>query len=418
MFLRLLYQSFLRQRRRKLLAGIAITLGMSIATAMIAVGIDIGDRMNEELRAYGANIIVYPQEDTLDVQIGGVNLKPASAGAYLQESELPKLKHIFWGHNILGFSPMLPSTLDVNGAPAQVVGTYFAKQIPINDETFTTGVLKTHKWWKVQGTWPKDDSEDVLVGRELAAAGRLAVGQNIVIDGENHRVSGIVETGGDEENAVLAPLALVQRLTHQPGKVRSVFVSALTKPEDDFARRDPRSMSPEVLERWSCSPYANSIAYQITQALPGAKAEQIRKVAQNEGVLLSRISGLMLLITIAALGAAMLAISAAMATSVLERRAEIGVMRSLGANSGAIAWFFVLEASLLAIAGGTIGFVFGTLLARKIGSTVFSSAVGVEPVLLPFILLLSLVVTLLGSAAAIRRALHFSPGAILRGELA
>ena len=70
-------------------AGIAIALGMTIATAMIAVGMDVSDRMNQELRAYGANIVVYPQEDTLDVQVGGVNLKPATAGAYLQESDLP-----------------------------------------------------------------------------------------------------------------------------------------------------------------------------------------------------------------------------------------------------------------------------------------------------------------------------------------
>ena len=300
MFLRLLYQSFLRQRRRKLLAGIAIALGMTIATAMIAVGIDIGDRMNQELRAYGANIVVYPQADTLDVQVGGVNVKPASAGAYLQEADLPKLKHIFWGHNILGYSPMLPGTVGVEGASVPIIGTYFAKQISVgDDDTFTTGVLKTHKWWKVQGDWPNDESGEVLIGRKLAALKGWQPGQTVNISGEPHHVSGILDTGAEEEGAVVAPLAVVQRLTGAPGKVRSVFVSALTKPEDDFARRDPRTMSPEVLERWSCSPYANSIAYQIMEALPGAKAEQIRRVAQNEGVLLSRISGLMLLITFA-----------------------------------------------------------------------------------------------------------------------
>ncbi len=420
MFFRLLYQSFLRQRRRKLLAGIAIALGMTIATAMIAVGIDIGDRMNEELRAYGANIVVYPQEDTLDVQIGGVRLKPSSAGSYLHESDLPKLKHIFWGHNILGFSPMLPGSVKVNGKDAKIVGTYFAKEIAISpDDSFETGVRKTHTWWKVQGEWPKDSGEEVLVGSRLAAAQHVSVGQIIAIHGENHRISGILQTGSqDEEDAIVAPLALVQRLLGKPDQVHSVFVSALTKPEDEFARRDPRSLSPDLLEKWSCSPYANSIAFQIMQAFPGAKAEQIRKVAQNEGLLLSRISGLMILITFFALVAAMLSISAAMATSVLERRAEIGVMRSLGATNSAIAALFVLEATFLAIAAGMVGFLFGTLLARMIGNTVFGSAILVEPVLLPFILLLAIVVTLAGSGAAIGRALRFSPAAILRGDVA
>src|SRR5205823_7302506 len=66
MFVRLVYQSFFRQRRRKLLAGAAIMLGVGVATAMIAVATDVGDKMNRELRSYGANIIVYPQDDTLD----------------------------------------------------------------------------------------------------------------------------------------------------------------------------------------------------------------------------------------------------------------------------------------------------------------------------------------------------------------
>ena len=50
MFLRLLYESFRRQKRRKLLAGIAIMLGVGVATAMIAVATDIGDKISGELK--------------------------------------------------------------------------------------------------------------------------------------------------------------------------------------------------------------------------------------------------------------------------------------------------------------------------------------------------------------------------------
>ena len=71
MFPRLVYESFRHQSRRKLLAGIAITLGVAVATAMIAVATDIGDKINRELRSYGANLVVTPQEDTLDVEVGG-----------------------------------------------------------------------------------------------------------------------------------------------------------------------------------------------------------------------------------------------------------------------------------------------------------------------------------------------------------
>src|SRR5712671_2813044 len=107
MFVRLVYESFRRQKRRKLLAGAAITLGVTVATAMIGVATDIGDKINRELRTIGANLIVTPQEDTLDVEIGGVNLKPPSDGAFLNEGDLPKIKSTYWRNNIIGFAPML-----------------------------------------------------------------------------------------------------------------------------------------------------------------------------------------------------------------------------------------------------------------------------------------------------------------------
>jgi len=50
MFGRLVYESFRRQKRRKLLAGVAITLGVGVATAMLAVATDIGDKISRELR--------------------------------------------------------------------------------------------------------------------------------------------------------------------------------------------------------------------------------------------------------------------------------------------------------------------------------------------------------------------------------
>src|SRR5208282_4997741 len=173
MFARLVYESFRRQKRRKLLAGAAITLGVTVATAMIAVATDIGDKINRELRTIGANILVTPQEDTLDVEIGGVNLKPPSDGAFLNEADLPKIKGIFWHNNITGFAPMLPVSvaLEEGGKPQDVtlLGTYFSKQLSYGTETFTTGVRNTHPWWKVAGAWPADDSRDVLVGERLAA---------------------------------------------------------------------------------------------------------------------------------------------------------------------------------------------------------------------------------------------------------
>ena len=207
MFLRLLYESFRRQKRRKLLAGVAIMLGVGVATAMIAVATDIGDKISRELRTYGANLIVTPQEDTLDVEIGGVNLKPPSDGAYLNEADLPKIKGMFWRNNIVGFAPMLPAGITLGGAKnVTLLGTYFARHVVFGTQDFVTGVRTTHPWWKVQGAWPEDNSEDVLLGDHLAAQLNRTAGQEIEIGGRPHRIAGILSTGGPEDNQIVAPL--------------------------------------------------------------------------------------------------------------------------------------------------------------------------------------------------------------------
>jgi putative ABC transport system permease protein len=415
MFVRLVYESFRRQTRRKLLMAVAVTLGAAVSTAMIAIAIDIGDKISHELRSYGANLVVTPADDSLDVQIGSVNLKPAG-GATLSEADLPKIKGIFWRNNITGFTPELPVSVKVGGTDATLLGTYFAKTLTFGKQESATGARKTFPWWKIEGAWPADDSNEVLVGERLAAEHRIGAGGQIQIGGTAYPVTGIVSTGGVEDEQIIATLSLAQTIAKQPGAVARIFVSAVTKPEDAFARRNPDSLTPADRDRWYCSPYPQSIAYQLQEVIPHSHAEQIRQVAQNEGNVLSRIEGLMLLITLAALFTSGLAVSAAMATAMFERRQEIGLMKALGAGQLALSAIFVTESALLACAGGLVGFAGGTLLARKLGQTIFGSAIAVEPVLLPLILAIAVVVTFAGSATAIRRAVKYDPVHALKGE--
>jgi putative ABC transport system permease protein len=427
MFFRLLFESFRRQKRRKSVALLAIALGMTIATAMIAVGNDVGDKINEDLRRNGGNLIVTPIEDTLDVSLGGLNLKPASEGAFIAEADLPKMKGTFWGHNIKGFVPYLSApekiSVSAHSFETELIGTYFSETLQYGKDKFVTGAHEINGWWKVDGSWPPDYAEwpqnqapQVLVGISLAQQAGLKAGDEMELDGKKLHVTGILNTGGAEDRAVVAPLHIVQLILGTPGKVRRVVVSALTKPEDTFGRRDPSKMTPADRDKWYCSPYANSIAYQIGEAIPNVRVEQIRQVEQTQGKVLSRISGMMLLLTLAALIAAALAVSAAMAATVLERRSEVGLMKSLGASDSTVASLFLTEAGLLAIAGALAGFAAGTVLARRIGQMVFGSAISVQPVVMTLVILAALVVTFIGSIGAVRKAMRFDPAVVLRGD--
>src|SRR5262249_35022275 len=160
-------------------------------------------------------------EDSLDVRIGGMDLKPASESAVIAESDLPKMKGTFWGRNILGFAPFLsaPATFDHEGTNfnAELIGTYFAQLYSYGKEDVVTGVRIVSPWWKVDGDWPLDYSfpvsdtqPQVLVGRKLAEESGARIGDliefkiphkaNVAIyeTSVKLRVSGILDTGGNE----------------------------------------------------------------------------------------------------------------------------------------------------------------------------------------------------------------------------
>jgi putative ABC transport system permease protein len=234
--------------------------------------------------------------------------------------------------------------------------------------------------------------------------------------GQILQVSGILSTGGPEDDAIVVPIAVVQKISSKQGEYRRLYVSALTKPEDDFGRRDPKTMNAADLERWSCSPYVSSIAYSIKQVLPGADVGVIRRVAEGEGQILTRVRMLLWLVTGAALLAAALAVGASAAASVIERRTEIGLMKALGAGSGTVGFLLAAEQLLLAFVGGGIGYALGIVLARLLGERIFGAAP--EPSVIVFLVIVALAigVTLLGSAIPLRRASRYEPAPILRGE--
>jgi putative ABC transport system permease protein len=454
MLVRILLESLARRRRRKLLSVVAIALGIAAAATAGILSLDIGDKISRELRSYGANLSITPAADSLAISLGGVDYRPAGSGAFIAEDELVKLKKIFWRNNIVAFAPFLYVPANVDGQDAVLIGTWFEKFLRVDkSEVFATGLKKLHPSWKVEGEWPDDaGGSGVLVGRRLAA--KLHVGPGTAVNvtlardptilsfrgaGGDERsptarsskarflaslgmtastntlqVRGILETGGAEDDQILAPLALAQRLAGLEGKVRRVEVSALTKPEDAFARSDLSKLSPEELDRWYCTPYPSSIAYQIQQAIPEAQVTPIYQVADTEGKILNRVGILMGVLALAALLTAGLAVASMMLATALERRAEIGLFKSLGATDARVATLLLLEAGALGLVGGIAGYLLGSVLAWRVALAVFGIPVGVHLVMLPVCLGLALAVTLVGSVFPLGRALKVSPAVVLR----
>ena len=281
-----------------------------------------------------------------------------------------------------------------------------------NDCPFATLVA-----WLVSTNIHCNTANECLAGAALARRNSWQPARDITVLGQPCRLSGIVTTGDETDDRLLLPLALLQSLTSHPGQIDRIDVAALTKPEDDFARKDPRTMTNAEYERWSCTNYVTSIAHEIAEALPGTEARPVRRVADSEGKILDRIAGLMAFIAAAALLSAGLTVWSLTATTMMERRGEIAIMQAIGGARWLVASLFTLEAALMGLAGGLIGSLSGVFLARYVGQSVFHSAVEVSPVL-PFVIIAAaIVIAVAGAAQPLRRALRMEPAIILREGL-
>jgi putative ABC transport system permease protein len=198
-----------------------------------------------------------------------------------------------------------------------------------------------------------------------------------------------------------------------------VEVSALTTPDNELSRRaaqDPTSLSIKDWETWYCTAYVSAICYQIDEVLTGSVSKPIRQVAESEGAILEKTQLLMLLITILSLAGSALGISNLVTADVMERSAEIGLLKAVGAWDGPVSRLILTEVLITGIAGGLAGYFAGLGFAQVIGETVFSSAIAIKPVVIPLVTALVFLVTMAGSIPSIRLLLSLRPAEVLHGR--
>jgi len=132
--------------------------------------------------------------------------------------------------------------------------------------------------------------------------------------------------------------------------------------------------------------------------------------------ILGKIEDMMFLVTIVALLASALGVMTTMTTSVIERRKEIGLMKSIGAENKSIISLFLSEAALIGVIGGFLGYVVGIILSQFIGMSVFGTSISPRLEVIPIALGISVGVSLLASILPVRKAVGVEPAIVLRGE--
>jgi putative ABC transport system permease protein len=443
MFYRILWKSFINRKGSIALALVAVIVGAAVPTAMLTVSMDVEENVNTEFRKFGANLLLVPRSDTIDVGFGGMNFGSVTEQKYINETDLSKIKTISWQENILGYAPALYQVVNAEATAGDqqvvLVGTWFEKDtLLLNGKTFKTGVRNINSWWDVKGSWANDEPVpgsgggkgrgnetgggngnetrngtgnetlvpvECMIGKSVAEKLDLGIGDEFSITyrerpedalnetEQNLTVVGIVTAGADEDNQIFTNLDSAQELTDRDRMIHTVQVSALciSCPVDTFAA-------------------------EIEAKLPYVEAKTVKQLTSAEMSVLHKIEDMMFMVTIVALFATAMGVSTTMTASVISRQKEIGLMKSIGAENKRIAALFFMESTIIGLLGGVIGFGVGYLLAQLVGLSVFDTSVALHLIVLPVVVGISIAVSLVASAIPVKRAVRIEPVIVLRGE--
>jgi len=386
MFWRLLRQMIVQGRGRLAIALVALVSGATVSAALLNLQFDAERKITRELRTLGPNVLV---------RAASASPPDAATGASPDE-----------GASLIGGEPLETLLATRTGNEAGQVTAFAPSLYVIVRAAADTSVVLAGTWldalprmnpsWQIEGTWPaeRDAGGACVVGQRAAARLGVHPGSEIELRYADRQgrlvVSGIVSTGGTEDDQVFAGLEAAQQLAVLPGKASVVQMSVAGTPQQ-----------------------VEQFAGQLAGRLPGLDVRPLRQMAQAEGLLLGRVHSLLFWSVGLILVLTSLCVLSTTTALAVERRADVGLMKALGGGMNRVIRLFLAEAGLLGAAGGLAGAVLGTMLSAWMGREVFGTATSVRPEVIPLTVAVMIAVALAG-ALPLRLLAHVRPAAVLR----
>jgi len=321
-------------RRKKgrtffLIAGLAIGIGAAVAM------ISVGDAMNREvmrsLDEFGANILVLPAPEGLPLSYGGLTVSAVNTGGReLTMDDVNRIRTIKNKENISTIAPKLLVQTEVKGTKVLVAGVDFKAERRIK------------KWWRVAAGLNPRESNEALIGRDVAARLHLAPGDSIALAKGTLRVSGVLDnTGSQDDGLIFADILWVQKAFRKGNAVSLIELSALC----------------------SGCPIEDMVG-QVGGVLPGARAVAVKETVELKMQAMHYFHKFSLGISALLLIVAGMIIFFAMTASVKERVQEIGLFRAIGFRTSHIIQVLLIEAFIVSLLAGIIGYSIGFVSPR------------------------------------------------------
>lgn len=411
MFATMLFGAVFRRKSRALMAVVATLVGAATLFCLAAICLVVPQQMSDEMRTYGANIIVTPL-----------------AGEWKNGIDRAMVLHT--NDMVLAKGAMRSATyryenVRINAAPYVLAGVD------------VSAVKSLNKHWNVDGAWPS--SGNVMVGRDVASAMGLKIGSRIAIayragdnssdshkpaqksqgnqtdnqadkssskklvegrvstdimdtHGTTFRVCGILDTGDAEDSMLYATNADLRVLT---GVKRGADVIAYS----------------------SSAPNVDAVVRSINDMTSmRVRAQQVTKVTAADTGIIAMLRSLFWIVSLVVLALMMVGVSTTISSIVQQRRNEIGLRKALGASAKSIGVEFTAESGLYGFIGGIAGTAVGYGFARLLASMVFARDLSVNWWLVVFSIVFSVAASCVAALPPVLRASKIDPAIVLREE--
>jgi putative ABC transport system permease protein len=313
----------LRRRKAKMaFLTIGLTVGIATIVTLVTLTRSMSNDIERKMDEFGANILVTPQSNGLAMNYGGISLGGVTFDQReILESDLARIRTIANHRNISAISPKVLGGVRIGTHDVLLVGVDFESE------------LKMKQWWKVFGDTPKSSGE-ILIGSDASRVLNVNPGDSLTIKGEVFKVAGVLDqTGSQDDSLVFAALPKAQKILGKEGKITIAEVAALC----------------------SGCPIGDMVT-QIAEKLPDAKVSAIQQVVEGRLKALDQFKRFSWAMAGVVLFIGSLIVFVTMMGSVSERTTEIGVFRAIGFRKSHIMRVILLEAALVSLLAGFLGY--------------------------------------------------------------
>ncbi|MGB6972852.1 MAG: FtsX-like permease family protein [Desulfobulbales bacterium] len=373
----------LKRRKGKM---IFLVLGLFIGIATIVTLMSITESMTHDIEdrldQYGANIVMVPRSDNLNLSYGGITMGGVNYQTIeFDEEKIPEIRTIENSKNLGLVAPKVLGAAKVRGKDVLLMGVNFETEMQLKN------------WWQFEGT-PPAAANELLIGSQTAVTYDLAVGDTLDIKGDDYTVTAILKpTGSSEDGIIVGDLHTFQNILGKEGKVSMVEIQA-------FCRDCP----------------ITELTLQISEKFPEAKVTGLRQAMMSKMQTVEMFKTFSYGIAVLVIFIGSLLVFVTMMGSVNERTREIGIFRAIGFRRGHVMQIILLEAMVVGLIGGLLGYLGGNAIAWVSLPLVVksSSFAGLNYNLGGVSLLLAVALSLIASLYPAQKASKLDPSEALR----